>query len=281
MTCSRIGFLIVCFSGFRLSNACGVLWFLHVPKTGGSSVNRILKNVCTHQIDVGCWNWQSSKCLRYNWQSILPELKEAISNRKKGEINCFRHHHNGPFMVDIIHHIDAWRKTANQNGCQFVLATMFREPIKRLLSEIEYNMPRTFVSQHVHSPANINVTMFMEKHSNAQIRYFLFNHWRRITAYQGQTSRNGLPIVLNLHDRNDVPWVDIALNLTKHFDIIGFLDNMTQFINSISDRFKVAKQKVLVENKSKKYPALEAKWLSAISASSFDIDVQFWRKLTD
>ena len=264
------------------SGACGLLWFTHVPKTGGTSVTTVLRKSCTQLIKVGCWGANKAKCAKYNWKDQLPDIRAAVLGVKPG-VTCIHHHHMGPLMVDIIDTLGAWRGEVEARGCTFTLVTTLREPLKRLLSAISYNSPRIVRDQGIRNMADINVTEFLRDHNNEQIRYLLFNNHVAIKNYNardGPTSRSGIPVLLNLHERSDIPWVEIALNITARFDVIGATHDLAAFVRNMCNQAGLANCKLGHLNKSRKPPAnVLAKWTADAGAAPLQYDYALWRGL--
>lgn len=117
---------------------CGVFWFLHIPKTGGISVNHYLHTNAQNS----SWNffdlydlrsakrWQDSPA----WHGIL---KEVMGPNPKVTIH---QHASSPGMEYMLQNaVRPIKCVLERKGCKLILATVLREGPSRSYSEIAYH----------------------------------------------------------------------------------------------------------------------------------------------
>ena len=120
---------------------CGVLWFLHIGKTGGSTVADFLKEASQNTAGwrfVDFWgkaakpHWNQST----GWRRIQQDLGASAAPRL-----AVHHHHGVPGV--LAPELDAWlahvRLQLEARGCALVVATVLREPASRALSHAAYD----------------------------------------------------------------------------------------------------------------------------------------------
>merc|ERR1740117_2020646 len=121
---------------------CGMLWFTHPPRTGGSSAWSVLERKAkrmgwhTHDsIDMdspgphrnATWSWKRSKA----WGSLLGHLDVAAPT-------LLLHHRQGmPGLsnLQLRAFLSRTKVSLEAKGCTLVLATLMRAPLSRALSE--------------------------------------------------------------------------------------------------------------------------------------------------
>ena len=118
---------------------CGVLWFVHIGKTGGSTVDEFMKLASGHtkwdfvdfwgKAATPHWN-QSSGFRRINQVLAQPEPRLAV-----------HHHHGVPGL--LAPELDVWltdlRRRLQALGCALIVSTVLREPVSRAISHATYD----------------------------------------------------------------------------------------------------------------------------------------------
>ena len=142
---------------------CGVIVYLHIPKTGGSSVTQFLLQ---HATGGRGW-WQASVTQDSTWGSIVSKVYER--QRPKQVII---HHVDSPLafarrdlVSAVIKPLDCWLRS---QGCRLVLTTTLREASARAASAAFYNrVPHAQYSKWIDDHA-----------SNGMIGFLLHNRVR-------------------------------------------------------------------------------------------------------
>merc|ERR1719364_466161 len=101
---------------------CGVLWFVHIPKNGGSTTWDYLKrNAAANH-----WKWNESDGWRdaeIEMRKKEPKLIVHWNTRAEGSGYMMRNH-----LPQVACEMQA-------KGCDFQMATMLRDPVDHVTSE--------------------------------------------------------------------------------------------------------------------------------------------------
>ncbi len=150
------------------NNVCGVLWFLHVSKCGGSTVRDLLRpganftvnatcKACSSMLDRNGWDYAhvgrasdaSNNAKANGWSlhnaslwydALSPYLENATVLPR-----VFVHHHDGmlPLASEEGHKLlSRVRSTVEARGCAFHLVSLLREPVERALSQAIFILQR-------------------------------------------------------------------------------------------------------------------------------------------
>ena len=113
-----------------------IIYFLHIPKTGGSTVNvPFLKN-WDHSMMV----WGNTKHLNYT-----QEMNRLLDNWQTGDTVYFEHHAgDAPSYLAVRYQLHDWRARAQELGVPFFAFTMYREPVSFALSHFNYYHSRGY-----------------------------------------------------------------------------------------------------------------------------------------
>eukprot|EP00494_Astrolonche_serrata_P030154 UN30421 len=165
---------------------CGVLWFYHIPKTGGTSVKEYGINFLEKQV----LSWKIEKFYQQrNWGGKFNVIKHIIYGENEnvrtkdqlkkltpGSMNnstwyMVQHHNESPpigFLERPIHEMRNY--VENVLGCKFLMTSVIREPIRRQLSHIFYKF--SFVP-------NNTLDEWIPLYQNYICHYYLFNWCHR------------------------------------------------------------------------------------------------------
>jgi len=221
----------------KLPYKCGLVFFYHLPSTGGATIKQWLSKYT--ELD------QSEE----SSININPKLFEHWGRAKDGSahkdmqttfINGNKHHNgmNG-FVKNIMqdewkiahcHHssmhlntteqyLKQWRDTVESQGCAFIAATMFRDPLSHTMSLYKhikrYDSSREVWTKHLETTSEMGQW-------STQLDYFLYNFIDRNP--DGVDKDNKVQRALQLlHDHFDVVSVGEHDRFKKELlDITGF-----------------------------------------------------------
>ena len=208
---------------------CGVLWYLHIPKTGGTTIMHHFHDL--HER----YNWQYANMWKlqvppnekgppgspYHWTAwnttkkwtnvVLPELSQA-----QPRLIVHAHHNmpglGDPYMFNQV--LMPMKRSLEAKGCELRLATALREPVSEVVSLMLFRqIPfEEFIPR-------------MEENSDAMSKYILWNyHTQWPLEYQRGTTPNA----------NGVKLLQRSRELLSKFSLVGQTENLNQFIHFIN-----------------------------------------------
>ena len=154
------------------AGACGALWFLHVPKTGGGTLLKYLReglepldwkftDLYTFPCDpalaaTSMADWERSE----QWRAAEAEL-----SRPRPRLLVHQHHCSPGFGTYLLPQLQRLNQTLVAKGCRLRLVSILREPIARLESTIFFN-----------KLAHDKVRSFVTKSTDYMVKYVMFGH---------------------------------------------------------------------------------------------------------
>ena len=151
---------------------CGVLYFLHLQKAGGTTVSTRLTN-CGMNRKFPVVNWRHSP----KKQDIPWYVRDSTFGNPREDFKTLAAHiiaEPQPLAV-VIHHMGApgfpslrlsmlepLRALLGKKGCKLMLTTMIRDPTQRTISSMYYNKLRKFSHSFVGRASNVQATMILE-----------------------------------------------------------------------------------------------------------------------
>ena len=118
---------------------CGVLWFVHIGKTGGSTVADSLKAAS----GPARWDfvnfWGKNAVPHWNRSTGFRRINQVLA--QPGPRLVVHHHHGVPGPLEPA--IGTWlfrlRARLQAQGCALVVSTVLREPVSRAISHVTYD----------------------------------------------------------------------------------------------------------------------------------------------
>jgi hypothetical protein len=229
---------------------CGVLWYVHIPKTGGTAIahaltrtfgeERIVQNndtlAQTHTHDkpwilmdtykdfedwmklgkpIHAWPFKSPKMS--DWESSR-RWKQALQELSGDTPRLVIHHHiQMKGLASLLLQIQEINETLNQKGCRLVLATTWRDPVRQMESHMHYWNQIGHYSPRI-TPQNTNITQythgFADEFSNGQ-SYFILT---------------GDTVSVGLSEQNLLRY---TMNTLNHVDIVGREEKLSDFTSQL------------------------------------------------
>jgi hypothetical protein len=219
--------------GGNPNSKCGVIWFYHIPKTGGASTVNLLK-AYSRKSDVKHLNlfeiqYRKHCCSEGEWESHnLGKVENFVLNSPSySRPGWVQHHHRGPMLHQFMPTLKRWRKALVAKGCYLWLATVLREPHSRSISAVHYNAENKQKWQQ-------KAKCWGQEHRSLQMKYILFNHMHAwlygVDAGHFQKCCNMDPAVLL---RNDTTNADSGITLPIQWD-----DSSPQYLSAASTILK-------------------------------------------
>lgn len=202
------------------NRSCGVLWFTHVGKTGGTTVSKILEEGASRN------KWQHIR----TWSGGRQQLRDApVGTGLYAKIDKLAGAAAVPRLV-VDHHLEvpslaeprvlAWirrlRSRLEARGCQLLVTTMLREPIARAKSNLAYG-----------SFAPRQTCEFVRENSNWQARAFS-------PTYNKDASH--ITYAQSLREKGPVNGSDALAALLEVYDLVGVTERMSEFIKALRDQ---------------------------------------------
>ena len=237
------------------ADKCGLLWFTHIPKTGGSSVRMWLEEGAKEH----GWDFHDSLFLQYNGHEDIPIFKwktandwSNISHQLQGESpRVIMHHHDGmPGLSneELRAFLNETRHALQAKGCELTMATVLRSPVARFVSDANF---------HRLSYGDNETRAYSELQQNLQLRYLLLNshHYtaenatlarvyadRRCTSFEVAVRvANGQSFAQCREPGVQEARATEALSL---YNLVGNAADLDSFADAISDRLGWPHRKV-------------------------------------
>jgi len=219
----------------ELPYSCGVVFFYHIPCTGGSTINHYLLEQSIERNGTSeyftFWgdprakvSWdrnQAADALTKRAEEVqrnfINGMDKLVQNISMNEWRIAHAHHNSFHLNESESVLSNWRSVVESNGCHFVASVMFRDALIHSLALHKYqegNISREEWVDHLHTNDQLSLYRY-----DTQLDYFLYSK-----------------ITRNQHAVDAQVKVDRALQLlARHFDIVAvgghekFKHRMQQF----------------------------------------------------
>jgi hypothetical protein len=197
---------------------CGVYYFYHVGKCGGTSVQSWMSRLqqANPRNIIEYFDWWHLENLDYNWRQELNHMEDVICSGKiaVGDKRWLsvHHHHGSPGLRSMMPRLRAWKTTLQSQGCDLVLTTVLREPFSRARSVVQYKEDL----EREHFEPFFESGKFNRESSLAS--YLLFNKdvEHVPSAYTSEYFKGGPK-----QDKLSIEAIDEVVDYLKEFDIIG------------------------------------------------------------
>ena len=219
---------------------CGVLWFLHIPKTGGDTVKGSLKSwsrsykrhkkfsassrwtyvdlyqkTCEPGLNsTNMEDWAAAP----SWQRVLTELAQP-----KPRI-ALQSHHCSPSVAALLPQLEQLNVTLQAKGCGLHLVTVLREPVSHTVSRMHYKNYNLNMSGHKET-THAEFQARLASRFNHQVTSFInIADTYLLCAFGDSLCSRGL-----LKDKT-VPLESKTADVLAKFDLIGTTHSLAAFL---------------------------------------------------
>ena len=168
----------------ELPYSCGVIFYYHIPCTGGATMNNYLldqsnerngtSEYFTHWGDLRGSRRGNSLEERENVQrAFINGVDKLVQNISMNEWRITHAHHNSFHLNESESILSKWRSIVESNGCHFVASTLFRDALSHSLAKDKgrrENVSREEYFDHLHTRDQSSLYG-----SETQLDYFLYN----------------------------------------------------------------------------------------------------------
>lgn len=106
-----------------------LIFFLHIPKTGGSTLRHLLRDAVDHYY---------SPFGRQEYKKQSSALEEALDNWD-GKVHCFElHSATSPAFVTVLDQLLTWKELCEEKSIPFFAFTVMREPVSFSFSFFQF-----------------------------------------------------------------------------------------------------------------------------------------------
>eukprot|EP01082_Thalassiosira_pseudonana_P013096 g12428.t1.1.5e17418b g12428 g12428.t1 contig6:1907780-1908830(+) len=206
---------------------CGIVWFYHIPSTGGSSINRWLRKY--QKPANGNITYYQSWKVAVTGGKFLPDpemyekkynkgMETYIQNLGPNEWRIAHSHLTNNYLNESDDILNLWRTTVESQGCQLINTVMLRDPLNHAMSLHKVmkskNSTRDEWTEHLKTPTGLGKW-------HTVLDFFLYNNQflRNHPDYPNPWGRN--PFNVTKHEK-----VRRAMEiLNQHFDVVSIADH--------------------------------------------------------
>ncbi|KAL7543409.1 hypothetical protein ACHAXR_012693 [Thalassiosira sp. AJA248-18] len=171
-----------------LPHKCGMVFFYHIPSTGGATIVKWLTQYTSGQNGTAKFftHWHRSKDGlggAENGQKVFIEgnkkhggMNEFVQNFGSDEWRISHCHHSSMHLNVTEHSLSQWRSAVESQGCAFIANVMLRDPLSHSMSLYKhikrFNSSRDVWADHLFTKSDSG-------YWQTQLDYFLYNFLAR------------------------------------------------------------------------------------------------------
>ena len=243
----------------KLPHKCGMVFFYHVPSTGGATIENWLMEYTTERngtlLHYQHWGRKKERTQdKYSVQSTFINgkkddgiknnggMNEFVTNIKQNEWRISHCHHSSMHLNITEHYLSEWRSAVEDQGCAFIANVMFRDPLSHALSlfkniDITPNATRDEWLNHLYTKSEMGQWQ-------TQLDYFLYNFLDR-NPYGVDKDIKVQRALQLLHDHFDMVYVGNHDAYKKELlSITGWEDKEMKRTNTYNGELKFTKEEV-------------------------------------
>lgn len=171
--------------------SCGMVWFIHIPKTGGYAVEQMLHREFHEKKQ--SWTFvdlQSplEEMKQPDWPLHSPNMSDWVRepkwiqaldelSKEKPRLIIHQHVATAGFATHILPQLVAMNETLKQKGCRVAAVTVLRDPANLIESHMHYWNEKRVFAPHAITPENTNITKFIrhfaDETTNFQMQFLV------------------------------------------------------------------------------------------------------------
>ena len=167
----------------RYDNAtCGIVFFYHLPSTGGATINQWLLQYKEESVPYyTMWGGGPRKMQNDTQTSFINGMNDFILNLTQDQWKVVHAHHNSLHLNQSETLLYQWRSIVESQGCYMVNAIMLRDALSNTMSKYRYlvrdlgsdnSTTRKEWISHLHTKSEMG-------YFSTQLDYFLYNYLSR------------------------------------------------------------------------------------------------------
>mmetsp|Transcript_2881 Transcript_2881/g.5342 ORF Transcript_2881/g.5342 Transcript_2881/m.5342 type:complete len:350 (-) Transcript_2881:41-1090(-) len=218
--------------------ACGILWFYHVPKTGGMSVRQWLLETKALGAIQDVLELKVEKPYEddyINFTAFQEQQIQPALHNIKGKLVAVHHHHKGPGLYGMEHYFSDLKKQLSSQGCSLTRFTVLREPVSLLMSALRYDSQLRNGNSSLKSGNN-------ETKHNRSLRQNC--RWHLKSGDQESIRRDNAEVryILNNFGSGDFPMpfggskdaaLKAAIQILDSFEVVGLTEELDLSIRNL------------------------------------------------
>jgi hypothetical protein len=203
---------------------CGLLWFLHISKTAGSSYHAYLQHKFeNYELDELWQFWSPTKPHPHLlFETTLKPKMDQLAANPRGRLVAVHHHHGAPGMHILMPVLQAYRQRLEAKGCNLFLATVVRSPDGWIESMMSYNLVPGDLASASNTEDVWRTMLRTKEYDNGEIRYILNNY--------APTVHETYPMA---YGAVDAAATDRTFEILQGFDAVGFTETFDEFVRKV------------------------------------------------
>ena len=231
--------------------SCGVVFFYHVNKVGGRTVQEHLKEATHEYLQL----FPNEK----DWRSATPEIEDFLRFDDGDRWKALEIHHGFPGLLYIQEELAAWEAAVTAQGCAFRKTTLLREPVGRLVSNMKWNKVEIDTLDYATNTAD-----WMSRH----LAYNTCDATRTCRFLRKQGITNA-PAMTDAAFRSLIEVLD-------GFDVVGVMEDLAAFVAAVLGRPVALISTHAQDYDDRPYPLEPSTYRKLVELNPYDFRL-YWR----